>query len=48
MKRNIDQMDKLIEHHNIYLPEGAMNTNFGSKTNDHERYERCHALKVGF
>ena len=44
MKKTIDQMRKLLEQHNIALPEGARNTNFGENTED--RDERCHALNA--
>ena len=45
MKKTIDQMSKLLEHNHISLLEGARKSNFGRKTNDHERF---HALKDGF
>ena len=44
MKKTIDQMEKLIEEHNITLPKGARKTNYGEMTEDHD--ERCHALKA--
>ena len=44
MKKTIDQMEKLLEKHNIALPEGARKTNSGEKSKDHD--ERCHALKA--
>ena len=37
-------MTKLLEQHNIALPEGASKADFGDKTKDHD--ERCHALKA--
>ena len=40
-------MARLLERNHISLPEGGRKADSGSKTNDHERYERCHALKVG-
>ena len=43
VKNTIDQMKKLLEKHNISLPEGARKVEFGDKTEDHD--ERCHALK---
>ena len=43
MKKTIDQMAKLLDQHNISLPEGARKTDFGEKTDDDD--ERCHALK---
>ena len=46
MKKTIDQMSKLLEQHNISLPEGARKVDPGDKTKDHD--ERCHALKTGF
>ena len=36
-------MEKLLEQHNIALPEGARNIDSGENTKDHD--ERCHALK---
>ena len=45
MNKTIDQMSRLLEQHNISLPEGARKTDYGKKT---EYHERCHALKVGF
>ena len=44
MKNTIDQMEKILEHHNISLPKGARKTEFGEKSKDHD--ERCHALKA--
>ena len=39
-------MTKLLEKHNISLPEGAIKDDSRDKTEDHD--ERCDALKVGF
>ena len=44
MKKTIDQMEKLLEKHNISLPEGARKTDSGENSKDHN--ERCHALKA--
>ena len=44
MKNTFDQMEKLLEHHNISLPEGARKNDSGEQTEDHD--ERCHALKA--
>ena len=38
-------MSRLLEQHNISLPEGTRKANCGEKIEDHER---CHALKDGF
>ena len=38
-------MSRLLEQHNISLPEGARKDDFGDKIEDHERW---HALKDGF
>ena len=38
-------MSRLLEHHNISLPEGARKDDSGDKTKYHERF---HALKAGF
>ena len=46
MKKTIDQMEKLLEQHNISLPEGARKTDFGEKSKDHD--ERCHAMKARY
>ena len=46
MKKTIDQMEKLLEQHNISLPEGARKTASRENTEDHD--ERCHAVKVFF
>ena len=43
MKKTIDQMEKLLEQHNISLPEGASKIDSGEYSEDHD--ERCHALK---
>ena len=43
MKKNIDQMEKILEHHNISISEGTRNTVSREMTEDHD--ERCHALK---
>ena len=45
MKKTIDQMSRLLEQHNISLPEGARKVDSRDKT---EYHERCHALKAGF
>ena len=45
MKNNIDQMAKILERNHISLPKGARKTDYGNKSDDHER---CHALKAGF
>ena len=45
MKKNIDQMSRLVQHNNISLFEGTRKTDFGSNIDDHEI---CHALKDGF
>ena len=44
MNKTTDQMEKILEHHNIALPEGARKTESGEKTKYHD--ERCHALKA--
>ena len=44
MKNTIDQMEKILEQHNISLPEGARKTE--SRENTEDRDERCHALKA--
>ena len=38
-------MSRILEQHNISLPEGARKAESRDKTEDHDR---CHALKVGF
>ena len=38
-------MSRLLDQHNISLPEGAKKVYFGDKTKYHER---CHALKAVF
>ena len=43
MKKTIDQMEKLLEQHNISLSGGARKTAYGENIEDHD--ERCHALK---
>ena len=45
MKNTIYQMSRLLEKHNISLPEGARKDDSGDKTEYHEIF---HALKVGF
>ena len=45
MKKTINQMDILLEHHQISLPEGARKTDPEINTNDHEIF---YALKDGF
>ena len=45
MKKTIDHMSKVLEQHNISLPEGAKKAESRDKTEDHDI---CHALKVGF
>ena len=44
MKNTIDHMEKILEKHNISLPEGTRKTNYGEMTEDHD--ERFHALKA--
>ena len=44
MKKTIDQVTKLLEHQNIYLPKGARKDDSGEKTKDHD--ERCRALEA--
>ena len=44
MKKTIDQMVKLLEQHNIALPQGARNTDSREITEDHD--ERCHAVEA--
>ena len=44
MKKNIDKMEKLLEKHNISLPEGARKTDSREETEDHD--ERFEALKA--
>ena len=44
MKKIIDQMEKLLEQHNIAFLEGARNTDYGEIIEDHD--EICHALKA--
>ena len=45
MKKTIDQMPRILEQHNISIPEGTRKDDSRDKTEDHERF---HALKVGF
>ena len=44
MKNTNDQMEKILEQHNISLLEGARKTDSGEETEDHD--EICHALKA--
>ena len=46
MKKTIDQMSRLLEQHNISLPEGARKDDSRDNIEDHD--ERWHALKAGF
>ena len=46
MKKTIDTMSKLLEKHNISLPEGARKVESGDNTGDHD--ERSHAMKASF
>ena len=45
MNNTLDHMSRLLEQHNISLPEGAKKAEYRDKTEDHDRW---HALKVGF
>ena len=45
MKKTIEQMSKILEKHNISLPEGTRKADSRDKT---EYHERCHALKDVF
>ena len=45
-KKTIDQMEKLLEQHNIALLEGARNTDSREKSEYHD--EICHALKASY
>ena len=45
MKNTIYPMSKILEQHNLSLPEGARKANSGDKIEYHERW---HALKVVF
>ena len=46
MKKTIDQIEKILEQHNIALLEGARNIDYREKTEDHD--ERFHALKASY
>ena len=46
MKKAIDQMENLLEQHNISLTKGTRKGDSRDKTEDHG--ERCHVLKDGF
>ena len=45
MNNTIDQMSKILEQHNISLPEGTRKDDSQDNIEDHER---CHALKAIF
>ena len=44
MKKIMDEMEKIIEQHNIAIPKGTRNIESGEETKDHD--ERCHALNA--
>ena len=46
MKKTIDHMLKVLENHNISIPEGARKDDSRDNTEDHD--ERCPTLKATF